>query len=357
MLARSGRYLSRQFERNGAFVDAEGRVTSEAQSYALLRAVWSDDRALFDRGLAWTRAHLMRPDGLPSWLWQGRVVDTNTASDADVDIALALLMAGRRWDAPTLVEEGRRMVGAIWEREVAVVSGTPYMTAGDWAVEGPVLALNPSYFAPYAYQVFAEVDPEHDWTALVDSSYRVLFDAARASFGADRSAGLPPDWVGLDRRTGALVPLELPGMATTRYGYDAARSYWRVSLHRLWNGDGRAWAFLQQAGFLRDEVTRVLGDGVTRKGFASAVYERDGTVAEAPPSVVGAAGALSALLALDEPAAHLLYAGQLVGGASHVDGGTYWGDPLDLYAQEWGWFATALYADALPDLWRADARR
>jgi len=357
MLARSAGYLSRHFERNGAFVDADGRVTSEAQAYALLRAVWSDDRALFDRALAWTRANLVRRDGLPSWLWQGRVVDTNTASDADADMALALLMAGRHWDDPALVEEGRRMVGAIWEREVAVVSGTPYITAGDWATEGPILALNPSYFAPYAYQVFAEIDPEHDWTAVIDSSYRVLFDAARAPLGVERSAGLPPDWVGLDRGTGALVALELPGIVTTRYSYDAARSYWRVSLHRLWNGDGRAWAFLQQAGFLRDEVTRLHEDGATLKGFASAAYERDGTVAEAPPSIVGTAGALAALLALDEPAAHLLYAGQLVGGASQVNGGTHWGDPLDLYAQEWGWFATALYADRLPDLWRADARR
>ena len=43
-------------------------------------------------------------------------------------------------------------------------------------------------------------------------------------------------------------------------------------------------------------------------------------------------------------------AGQVIGGAMR-DGGVFWNDPDDLYSQEWGWFATALYANALPDLW------
>src|SRR5487761_1306276 len=57
-----------------AFIRPEGRVidptrggitTSEAQSYALLRAVWMGDRATFDTAWRWTVAHLqVRGDGL-----------------------------------------------------------------------------------------------------------------------------------------------------------------------------------------------------------------------------------------------------------------------------------------------------
>lgn len=358
MLSQSHAAIGRQFERNGAFVDADGQVTSEAQAYALLRAVWSDDRALFDRTLAWTLDNLLRDGGLPAWLWRdGAVADANTASDADADMALALLMAGRQWDDPALLDAGRQMVQAIWAHDVVTVDGTPYITAGDWAGSDATLALNPSYFAPYAYQIFGEVDPEHNWTGVIDSGYGVLFDASRQTLGAERSAGVPPDWIGLDRQTGQVVPLDLPGVQTTRYGYDAARTYWRVALHRLWNNDGRAWAFLQQAGFLRDEVTRPVGDGTAQKGFASAVYEHDGTPVEEAPSMVGQAGALAALLALDEPTAHLLYAGQIDGTATRTPNGLSWGNPRDLYTQEWGWFATALYANALPDLWHAPAQR
>jgi endoglucanase len=203
--------------------------------------------------------------------------------------------------------------------------------------------------------VFAEVDPEHDWGWLIDTSYRVLFESARAPLGAEHSAGLPPDWVGLDRASGQFLPLDLAGVETTRYGYDAARTYWRVALHHRWTADGRAESFLHQSGFLNDEVTRLQGDGATQKGTVSAVYARDGTIVEEQPSIVGEAGALAALLTTNRAAAHQLFAARLVGRANRAapGQGVFWGDPRDLYAQEWGWFATALYADALPDLWHA----
>ena len=51
------------------------------------------------------------------------------------------------------------------------------------------MAINPSYFSPYAYRVFKDADPEHDWYSLLDSGYDILFAASSASLGAERSAG------------------------------------------------------------------------------------------------------------------------------------------------------------------------
>ncbi len=384
LLAAGTAHIAERFERGGALVRPDGTVASESQAYAMLRAVWSDDRAAFDQVWGWTQRSLVNRKGLLSWLWRdGVVVDTHAASDADTDAALALLLAGRRWNDPELLAAGRRLVQAIWEHEVITVRGKPYITAGDWVQETPVVALNPSYFSPYAYRVFQDVDPQHDWWGVVNSGYEVLFAASSATLGAERSAGLPPDWVGLDRATGQLVPLRLDSSDTVRYGYDAARTYWRVALDLRWTADGRASAYLSQAGFLRDEVRR--------EGQVSAVYGRDGTVIERPPSVVGHAGALAALLTLDPPAAHALYANHFVGravvscpagqpaarcayrpagaatgGAGSAVAGTagtagaegrqaVWANPDDLYAQDWAWFATALYADALANLWQAPA--
>lgn len=344
MLKASGRYIAAAFEKDGAYANADGSVTSESQSYAMLRAVWTDERAAFDRAWTWTQGALLDEHGLPAWLWRdGRVEDPHTAADADVDTALALLMGGRRWEDPALIEAGTRMAQAIWRRDVVLVAGAPYLTGGDWGDPTPVLALNPSYFSPHAFHVFKEVDPEHDWLALIDAGYRVLFDVTAAGLGRDASAGLPPDWVGIDGATGALVPLPSIRADTSRYGYDAARTWWRIALDDRWNGDGRARAYLLQAGFLRDEANR--------QGRVSTVYEHDGSVVEAPPSPVGTAGAVAALLTLAPETAHALYTSQMITGAHFSDAGVYWGQPTDLYAQAWGWFGMALYAGALPDLW------
>ena len=59
------------------------------------------------------------------------------------------------------------------------MSGKSYLTAGDWAPGEQVIPLNPSYFAPYAYRVFAEADPGHDWGPTLAAA----MPAARALLG------------------------------------------------------------------------------------------------------------------------------------------------------------------------------
>ena len=81
--------------------ERDGGTISEAQAYALLRAVWAGDEATFARVHAWTVSNLSRPDHLLSWHWGRRpdgawgVLDANTASDGDLDYALALILAAR----------------------------------------------------------------------------------------------------------------------------------------------------------------------------------------------------------------------------------------------------------------------
>ncbi|MGI9149166.1 MAG: glycosyl hydrolase family 8 [Chloroflexota bacterium] len=352
LLSESAGAIVERFEhsRLGEYQGGDGSVLSETQAYALLRDVWSNDRVDFDRTWGWTTTNLVGANGLPGWLWRdGSVTDAHTASDADTDMALALLMAGRRWNDPVLLGAGQSIVRAIWQHEVVSVAGQPILSAGDWISDGRTdhVAFNPSYFAPYAYRIFAEADPEHDWAGVTDSGYRTLFALSQASLGAARYSGLPPDWVGLDRATGTLTPLPLPGKSdTTVYGFDAPRTYWRVALDRLWSGDGRADAYLDQSGFLRDEVAR--------KGRPSSVYGHDGSVVEDAFSMVGTAGALAALGKVDPSAAHGLFASEVLGGLQMDPGGrVWWGNADSVYDQAWGWFATALYANRLPDLWHA----
>ncbi len=358
-LKNSANYLSSAFDRQGAYAGSDGSVNAESQSYALLRAVWSNDRATFDRVWAWTNQNMRNSQGLLHWLWQNQTItDPHTASEADNNTALALLLAGKQWNDLALLSTGTAMVKVIWDTEVVTVQGKPYEVAGDWAAasQSRILAINPSYFQPYAFRIFMQVDPGHDWKGLIDAGYDMLFNASKANLGFAQSAGLPPDWIGLDRDSGELSALQLAEKTdTTRYGYDAPRVYFNIALDLRWSGDGRATSYLNQANFLKDEVNRLLQDGLTRKGLVSSIYKHDGTVVEELPNLVGSAGAISALLTLNPASANTIYASQVLGQTGHTANGLYFGDPQDLIAQEWGWFATALYADKLTDLWHNPA--
>ena len=338
--------MLQHFDFDGAYIVA-GKVTAEVQAAAMLRAVWSSDQGSFRRIWGWTQSHMLTSDGRLEAINPPAATERYTVSDANSDAALALLMAGKRWNDPTLIEAGKRMVGAIWQREVVTVNGQPYIAAGDWATQGQIIAFNSGAFTPYAYRIFKEVDPTHDWSGLIDTGYQTLQKGAAMPVDGVRSAGLPPDWIGIDRTTGNLVALPRTDSKedSSRYGYDAARAYWRVGLDLKWSGDARATAFLSQAQFLDSEVRRT--------GSIGAVYGHDGTPVVLQPSLVGVAGAVAALLQRDPDVAQTLYAAQISGGFTHDANGAYWGTPTDLNTQQWGWFTTAYYANALPDLWHA----
>ena len=207
------------------YVDGDGRVVrhdqggdtvSEGQAYALLMAAARGDRSRFDRVWAWTQANLQRPDGLLSWKWQaGRVVDESPATDADLDAARALVIAGRRFDDQGLTAEGRRVAAAVLENETASAGGQLVLVAGPWAVDRRV--VNPSYVSPCTYAELEGASGDPRWGRLRESGHEM---AERLIEGGR----LPPDWAQVDDQ-GRVRPTGAPGdrSGQPRYGLDAAR--------------------------------------------------------------------------------------------------------------------------------------
>jgi endo-1,4-beta-D-glucanase Y len=201
-----------------------GETISEGQSYALLRAGWMGDRETFARVFAWTEEHLRRPDGLYAWRWSaaegGRVLDWNTASDGDQDIAFALIIAAYAFDEPAYLDRARELVRAIRTHEAIHFSGGWYPAAGNWAVEERIVNL--SYFAPYAYPYFDRLDPEGNWMGALRGGYLLL--ARALSRGP-----LIPDFMTVDAE-GHVGPLPPGSQHTGDYAYDALRIHWRVAV-------------------------------------------------------------------------------------------------------------------------------
>src|SRR5688572_15728618 len=144
--------------------DEDGITTSEGQGYAMLRAAWSNDEETFEQVWTWTKANLrVRGDHLFAWKYKDGVIDRNSATDADTDIALALLLAARRFEEPRYEKEALEVIRDIGRLEMLPVAGHLYPIAGDWARNEPIVEAHVAYLAPYAYQEFAKVDSETDW--------------------------------------------------------------------------------------------------------------------------------------------------------------------------------------------------
>jgi endo-1,4-beta-D-glucanase Y len=325
-------------------------TTSEGQSYTMLRAVWMDDRPTFDTTWNWTMRNLQRSDKLFSWQWgtkadgsHGVLTDQggqNSATDGDSDIAFALAMAAQKWQEPRYRDSAKGIIQALWEHEVVMIAGKPYLTANNLekTSTSPAILVNPSYLAPYAYRTFSTIDPSHDWDSLVSSSYELLREASQAHLNVGQSAGLPPNWVALDRKSGELRASDNP-QHDTDFGFDAFRTVWRVALDWHWYRDQDAHDTLADFGFLRDQWNE--------KGKLAAIYTHNGRPKAdyAVPALYGST--LGYFQALEPKLAQAIYTSQFL---DQYSSGTGWKQPLNYYDDNWAWFGIGLYQDQLPNL-------
>ncbi len=181
--------LQRYASSSGMIKSRPGGTVSESQAYGLIMAVGMDDKVTFDQIWNWTESSLQRKTGTFSWIWiDGKVIDQNVATDADQDIAYALILAYEKWGDERYRTSALHVLQGMWTELTKVTGGIRYVTAGNWTSSDPGGAvINPSYLSPYLYSVFAEFDSRYDWESLIESSYIALNKCRGA-------AGLPQDW-------------------------------------------------------------------------------------------------------------------------------------------------------------------
>jgi endo-1,4-beta-D-glucanase Y len=217
-------------------------TVSEGIGYGMILAVYMNDQPLFD-DLWRYEQQFLDMDGLMNWDidQNGNVSGMNAATDADEDMAWALLMADRQWGgsgalADTYLHVAQKQIAAIWKYEVWQ-SKLPRLgdTWGDWN------GLNISYFAPAYYRAFAAVD-SNAWAALVQTSYDTI-DTNLIAANQNQTNGLVP---GFSTSQGG--PMQNPSSPGTTepftYQYDACRTPFRIALDWCINGEPRAKAYL-----------------------------------------------------------------------------------------------------------------
>ncbi len=326
-----------------SFAASQGDITtSEAQSYALLRSVWIDDKKTFDLVWNWTKNNLKRPkDHLFGWKWGKRPDKTygflpdggvNSASDADSDIALALLLAAKRWNIKEYLNQAQLILPDLWKIETDIVNGKRYLLAGNWAKTADRDILNPSYFSPYAWRLFAKVDQKNDWESLIGPAYELLKKSGTEPLDKAQAAGLPPDWLSIRRDSGQIEPPHF-GNLTTNYSYDAIRIPWRIGLDYFWHGEKRAKDYLAT-------LDKLYGD-YKQNGKLPGSYSHDGTVLNQNEVPAVYATSLGYFLVIQPLLAKEIYEEKILKLYSN-DTNSFKQD-LPYYEENWLWFGAALY--------------
>nr|WP_318383481.1 cellulose synthase complex periplasmic endoglucanase BcsZ [uncultured Enterobacter sp.] len=209
--------------------DARKITTSEGQSYGLFFALAANDRQGFAQLLQWTQNNLAQGDlraHLPAWLWGAKadkswtVLDTNSASDADVWIAWSLLEAGRLWKMPEYTTLGRALLKRIVSEEVVNVPGLGSMLLPGKVgfAEPTAWRFNPSYLPPQLAHYFTRFGAP--WSTIRETNFRLLMETAPKGFS--------PDWVRYQQDKGWMLTPEKDRVSS----YDAIRVYlWVGMMH------------------------------------------------------------------------------------------------------------------------------
>ena len=230
-------------------------TVSEGLGYGLILSVYFDEQALFDDLFKYVKS-CYNSRGLMGWQIDanGNFVGTggrDCASDADEDIALALVFASKKWSPSSVnyTQEAKSLITNLYN--YCVESGTNVFKPGDtW---GGSSVTNPSYFSPAWYKVFAQFTGDNRWNQVADKCYEIV-DKVN-----NNGTGLVPDWC------------TAQGTNTGRNGfdfkYDAVRYGWRTAIDYSWFGDARAKKNMDKlnAFYKQQGISNVI-DGYTIQG-------------------------------------------------------------------------------------------
>lgn len=239
--------------------ETPGDAVSEAVGYGMLVALYANDQERFNT--IWDVANEKMWGGC-YYNWQmdptGKISGMGAATDAEEDVALALIFADKlvsagKWQPYTskkfnygYADHAKKIMNCMWETEQITSNGILAPGAG-W---GGYEFVNPGYFSPAWYKIFAKFDSNGErWNNVVDKTYEIL------SKSPGYGNGMVPDWM---TPSGGWVGSEGLGynayFNSRAFFKDAIRILWRVAIDAIWFDEDRAKTFLKNAlKFINDK--------------------------------------------------------------------------------------------------------
>ena len=200
-------------------------TVSEAIAYGMLITVYMDDQEVFKKLYNTWTSNSAGSNGGMNWRI-GCSGGTGTASDADFDAALALVMASKQWNDASYLTAGKSLISWIASNDIASNKIKPGNQWND--------GFNPSYSTTANFQLFQDV-AGGSWSSVISQAYTDL-NACQ-----DATTGLVPDWCDWNSHK----PILTAAAVSNDIGFydDAARTPWRMAWAYYWYGDTKAQAF------------------------------------------------------------------------------------------------------------------
>jgi len=217
--------------RTDAYSEENGVTKVESMGWAMIIAAYMGDKNTFD-GLYTFYKSKIQSHGMMAWkVTCGGVNDGGSASDGDLDVAFAMVVASWQW-GESYKTEAIKLINTVKKLIVKCNGGTTVIAGGmsGMGTYGGCNETDISYHTPAFFRCFAEVTGNSDWDKLADDTYTLLNN------GANPTTGLIPDWQSLDGG-------QASGGRNHSYGFDACRVPWRIALDYLWNGNEKAKAW------------------------------------------------------------------------------------------------------------------
>ena len=166
---------------------------------------------------------------------------TDAATDGDIDIAFALLLAHEQWGSSghiNYLDEALAMIAAIMQDEIN--SETHSVKLGDWASSGNsyYYSTRTSDFITDHFKSFGSYSGDTNWQQVTNTCYNLV---ATMQNNYSFQTGLVPDFiVNVNTQPEPAYAGFLEGNYDGNYYYNACRFPWRIGTDYLLFGESRA---------------------------------------------------------------------------------------------------------------------
>jgi endo-1,4-beta-D-glucanase Y len=335
---------------NGTSQIGANEAVSEGQGYGMLLAVLNNDQPTFNRIFEAANTNMWDNGRKSYFKWSLPNGSLGAATDADIDIGLALVFADELqkkgfWASYSGPVSYNTRAMDIIKSIRQNMTAQDYLLPGDnWGADG-INNLNPSYFATAWMKVFNAYQKEVDFTKVIDNSYAVLAKVP------GYAKGQAPDWCNTSGQQSS------QGGGKTNRGMgmlsDGIRTPWRIAMDALWFNDPRAITYCKNTSktltefnnatwtFLAAQMAHYDDQGKIVPGTAGSFSE----IAMWSTAVMGAKDA-----AYTKPAMKLLLVSRISGNSSNWFGDNQEQDHQFYYKQSISMLGFAVIGGHFPNV-------